>query len=215
MDRRIPLLDLHYFPSIEYFVLLSNYEKVQVEAHENYEKQSYRNRCYILGSNKIQALTVPVLNGNSKVIVKDIKIDYSQKWLNIHWRSIASAYGKSPFFMFYGDYFEKIIYKKYEFLYDLNFELLLLLIKFLGLKTRIETTSVYQKDVGTEFLDLRSTIHPKTDFKENGFFTPYRYNQIFGREFVNNLSILDLLFCEGRNTLEVLRKSTTDGLLKA
>jgi hypothetical protein len=64
-------------------------------------------------------------------------------------------------------------------------------------------------------LDLRSKIHPKIDFNKNGFFEPYGYNQIFGREFVNNLSILDLLFCEGRNASEVIKNSTGNSLLKA
>jgi hypothetical protein len=215
VDNKIPLLDLQYFPSLEYFVCISNTREILIEANEYYEKQSYRNRCYILGSNKIQALTVPVVNGNSKVFVKDIRIDENQKWLNIHWRSIASAYGKSPYFLFFGDYLKEILYKKHIFLFDLNMELLDKILVLLGLKVRIELTKEYSKKVENNILDLRSKIHPKRSYEMNNLYKTYSYNQIFGREFVGNLSILDLLFCEGRNAIKILEKSTPALIFKA
>jgi hypothetical protein len=215
VDKKIPLLDLHYFPSLEYFVCISNSEKILIEANEHYEKQSYRNRCYILGSNKIQALTVPVVNGNSKVFVKDIRIDGSQKWLNIHWRSIASAYGKSPYFLFFGDYLKEILFKKHIFLFDLNMELLDKILVLLGLKVQVELTEGFNKEVGDNILDLRSKVHPKRNYEINNLYKTYSYNQIFGRDFVANLSILDLLFCEGRNGVKILEKSTPALIFKA
>jgi hypothetical protein len=215
VNNKIPLLDLQYFPSLEYFVCISNNSKILIEANESYEKQSYRNRCYILGSNKIQALTVPVLNGNSKVFVKDIRIDSSQKWLNIHWRSIASAYGKSPYFLFFGDYLKEILFKKHIFLFDLNMELLYKILTLLGLKVEIGLTSQYNKEVENNVLDLRSVIHPKRNYEMNNLYKTYSYHQIFGREFVENLSILDLLFCEGRNAVKILEKSTQALVSKA
>lgn len=206
------LIDIQYFPSLEYFIALVLTHKVILETCENYEKQSYRNRCYIKGANKILYITVPVLNGNSKVIVKDIKIDNSQKWLNLHWKTIASAYGKAPFFMFYGDLIKEILYKKHKFLIDLNTELLYKLLEILRFKIEINFTTEYKKETEKNINDLRSAIHPKRDYKLNNLYSPCRYNQIFGREFVGNLSILDLLFCEGNNAMKVLKESRAEGV---
>ena len=92
------LLDFHYLPCIAYFSCINRYHHLILEVHENYEKQSYRNRCYILSANKVLPLSVPVHRGKGKKPTKDIRIDYSQKWVNNHWRAIKSAYGKAPFF---------------------------------------------------------------------------------------------------------------------
>lgn len=211
MTVQNPLLSLHYFPCLEYFIPIIQSEKIVIEGSENYVKQSYRNRCYILGSNKILSLTIPVLNGNSKVIVKDIKIDHEQKWLNIHWRSISSAYGKAPFFLYYSDLIKEILFRKHKYLFDLNFELLIKVLQILGLNRKIELTTQYEREPEKSITDLRSLIHPKINYKTNGIYMPCIYNQIFGREFVENISILDLLFCEGNNSLQTLKNSAIDG----
>ena len=92
------LIDLQYLPCTRFFSTLLQFDEIVLESHEHYVKQSYRNRCYILGANKVEMLIVPVVDGNKKILVKDIQIDYQQKWPEIHWRTIKAAYGKSPFF---------------------------------------------------------------------------------------------------------------------
>ena len=198
------IIDLQYLPSLEYFCALLKHDKIIIEAHEYFEKQSYRNRCKILTTNKIDVLTVPVKNGNTKVLIKDLRIDYHQDWTRRHWGAIHSAYGKSPFFEFYADYFKKILDKKPDFLFDFNLDLLTICLKLLRLEKTIIFTEKYEKDVENDF---RGQIHPKKVYQENQLYQPVKYRQNFGNEFEPNLSILDLLFCQGNQSLKILQES--------
>jgi hypothetical protein len=115
------LLSTAYFPPAEYFSLIKNAGTVIVEKEENYIKQTYRNRCKILASDGMMVLTVPVTKGgNKKAHVKDIKIDYSKRWQQIHIRALISSYNRSPYFQFYFENFERILLKNHKFLLDLN-----------------------------------------------------------------------------------------------
>ena len=197
-------IDLQYLPSLEYFCTLLKHDTIVVEVHEYFEKQSYRNRCKILTTNKVDVLTVPVKNGNSKVLIKDLRIDYHQDWSRRHWRAIHSAYGKSPFFEFYADYFKVLLEKKPDFLFDFNMDLLTICLKLLRLEKTIIFTENYEKDVENDF---RGQIHPKKTYQENQLYQPVKYRQNFGNEFEPNLSILDLLFCQGNQSLKILQES--------
>lgn len=201
------LLDLHYLPSLEYFAALLKYDYVYIEAHEHFQKQSYRNRCYIRAANKVDMLSVPVLDGRRKVLMRDTRIDYQQGWLKDHWRAIMSAYGKSPFFAYYAPYFEQILFKKHTFLYDLNWELLTKCLDLLQLRNKIKSTSSYIKELDLNCLDLRSVIHPKKNYLNNKIYRALPYVQNFGSEFVSNLSIVDLLFCQGVEARQYLERS--------
>ncbi len=197
-------IDLQFLPSLEYFCAILKNDEVIIEAHEYFEKQSYRNRCRIKTTNKIDTLTVPVQSGNKKVLIRDIKIDYSQDWTRRHWGAVHSAYGKAPFFEFYSDYFKKILDKKPDFLFDLNFEILTICLKLLRLEKKIIFTEYYQKNIEN---DYRGLIHPKINYEFNHLYQPLAYRQNFGNEFEPNLSILDLLFCQGNQSLVVLKES--------
>ncbi|MBX2842255.1 MAG: WbqC family protein [Flammeovirgaceae bacterium] len=194
------LIDLQHLPCISYFSVLKKHKIIYLESEESYIKQSYRNRCYILTSNKIDRLSVPVKYKNG-LKTREVEIDYVQKWQNRHWRAIKSAYAKTPFFEFYGDYFEKIIYTNYKFLYDLNMDLLTLCLKILNIKIDIRHTDTYYHEVPENIADFRSIIHPK---KESGIKNVQFYNQIFGSGFTKNLSIIDLLFNEGQNSSVII-----------
>ena len=196
-------IDLQYLPSLEYFCTLLQHDEIVIEAHEYFEKQSYRNRCIIQTTNKIDTLTVPVQNGNKKVLIRDLKIDYSQDWTRRHWGAIYSGYGKSPFFEYYSEYFKKILDKKPDFLFDLNFELLTICLKLLRLEKNIIFTENYAKIVKNDF---RGQIHPKRSFEDNEVYESVVYRQNFGNEFEPNLSIIDLLFCQGNQSLSVLKE---------
>lgn len=191
------LIDSQYFPCLEYFSLIKNREEVWIETKEHFIKQTYRNRCYILGSNKILPLAIPMIGGNKKIAMDEIKIDYGQKWLNNHWRAIISAYNKSPFFEFYEPYLHQILFSRHESLLALNNELLTFCLKVLNIDTPIKYTSIYEKGPFNETEDVRSVIHPKSDYICRKYFTPIPYQQLFGRKFAANLSILDLLSCVG------------------
>ncbi|MDN5200694.1 WbqC family protein [Fulvivirgaceae bacterium BMA10] len=200
------LLELQYLPCLEYFVCLNEYDKIIIEAQEYYVKQTYRNRCYILAANKIDVLSIPVKSGNRKILIKDVQIDYNQKWLNNHWRGIISAYGKSPYFEHFVHEFEKVFFRKRKFLFDLNWDLLTICLKILRMNTEICFSDTYNTDTSSDVLDLRSVIHPKSRDKRL-FYEPFVYNQIFGKDFAENLSVIDLIFCEGPNALTILENS--------
>lgn len=190
----ILLTELHYHPSISFFQQAFKADEVLIEAHENYIKQSYRNRCHVLTSQGPLALTVPVKEGNRKKIITELEIDYDQKWVNMHWRTIRSAYGNAPYFEYYADYFEAIYNCKPRFLFELNREFLQLYIKFLKFSKPLRFTNRYEEKPGPEVLDFRSQIHPK---KRTDSLTTKPYGQVFGKQFVPDLSILDLLFNQG------------------
>ena len=196
------LLETQYLPSIPYFVEILSHETIVIESFENYQKQTYRNRCRILTSNKINILSVPVINTHRKVLMHEVTIDYSQNWLNIHWKGITSSYAKSPYFEYYADYFREVMFKKHRFLLDLNMELLTLCLKLLRLNKSIELSKEYYNASEMEdVIDLRNLICPDT---ESEIIAGITYTQVFGRQFVPNLSIIDLLFCEGNNASKIL-----------
>jgi hypothetical protein len=199
------LIELHYLPCIEYVGLLLKHENVYLEAQEHYEKQTYRNRCKILLSNKIETLSVPVRNHN-KCTSGEITIDYSLAWQNTHWRSIASAYGKSPFFEYYEDTLKQILYTPHEHLWSLNMDLLRWLLKSLKANTALHSTTTYEKTAAESLKDLRNSVHPR---KISLFYEQKPYQQVFlESEFVPNLSVLDALFCLGPQQTKKLAENS-------
>lgn len=195
---------LSYFSNVDFFYQFLNNDLFLIEAHENYQKQTFRNRCQILTSQGVQDLTVPILKSESK-FYKDIKIDFDQRWQEIHCRSIKTAYGKAPYFEHYFDVFEKLIMTKNHFLFDLNHEILTKCLQLLKVEKQLVLTSDYKNcELNSNFIDLRNKkllIDNHVEYIKNNKKT---YYQTFGKEFVNNLSIIDLIFNEGTNAKQFL-----------
>ncbi|AMM52686.1 WbqC-like family protein [Rufibacter sp. DG15C] len=185
------LTELHYHPSIVWFQKAVQADEILLESQEHYQKQSYRNRCHILTAQGVLPLTVPVKNGNKKIKALDVEIEYDQRWVDVHWRTIRSAYGNAPFFEFYADYIQAVYERKPSHLFQLNLELLRLYLKFLKLKTPVRLTESYETTYPAPVLDLRNVLHPK---REPDNLDIKKYAQVFGKQFAPNLSILDLLF---------------------
>ena len=196
------LIEQHYLPNIFWFCLVISHQNLLIEAHESFQKQTYRNRCYVLAANKVERLTVPVKVGNQHLPIREIEIDYKQKWQNKHWRTIQSAYGKAPFFEFYEDYFKGIIYSKPTLLFDLNQKLLSLCLKILGAGNKIAYTNSYQSLNQANISDLRGQLRPED---RTGTIHAIPYGQLFGDNFEANLSIIDLLFNKGPESLSFLK----------
>jgi hypothetical protein len=199
------LIELHYFPCVHFFSLLSPCNTLVLEAHETFQKQSYRNRMQILSAQKVENLLIPVLSGNSHLPIRDIRIDHSQKWRAIHQRAIRSAYGKSPFFEYYADDILGLYDRPVPFLFDFNLQVLTLCLKLLKWTIEIKLTTDYQminSESGAENNDYRGLIHPKKELLHDS----KTYQQVFGRQFEPNLSIIDLLFCEGNNSNPYLKR---------
>lgn len=198
------LIELHHLPCIDYFACLLPYETVRFEACENFPKQTYRNRCYVLTANKVDILTIPVKDSRKKIQVKDIQIDYHQSWMRRHWGCLQSAYGKSPYYEYYYSDLEALYLKKPQFLFDFNMELLTLCLKSLGIKKNVEYTLSYTADVVTTQFDARSLINDKKGRESTLFSNNVLYYQTFGNDFVPNLSIVDLLFNKGPEARQIL-----------
>src|SRR5659263_36431 len=110
------LVSTAYLPPIEYFSLISKAEEVFIEREENYVKQSYRNRCYLLSAHGRQLLSLPIYLGSQhKTPVKDVRIDYSKRWQQVHLRTMIASYNSSPYFEYYFEALEKVISVKNVF----------------------------------------------------------------------------------------------------
>jgi hypothetical protein len=185
-----------YAGNLVYYSLIANSNKIILDVYENFNKQSYRNRCVIASPNGPLKLIIPIVR-SSKNIVKDVKIDNTQNWKKIHWKSLESSYRSSPYFEFYEDEFYSLYFKnKNDFLFDFNNKINLAILKCLGIETEIIISSSYvEKDLEIE--DFRNIIPSKSKVLEK--FKEIKYNQVFQEKqsFLPNLSILDLLFNEG------------------
>jgi hypothetical protein len=196
------LVSTAYLPPVEYFSLFLNADEVLIEAEENYLKQSYRNRCYILAPHGRQLLSVPVYLGSQhKTPVREIRIDYSKRWQQVHIRALTASYSSSPYFQYYFENIERIISKNHEFLLDLNMELTAMLMTMLKLNTRLTYTTDFQPE-GSVDNDYRYKLSPK---KPSGFVVR-KYLQVFNDNtgFVQSLSILDLIFNVGPEAVDYL-----------
>ena len=200
------LFSSYYFAPIEYYYQLTQYNAIYKDFHEHFIKQTYRNRCYILSPNGIQHLTIPLVNVQKKKATKDVKISYEENWQKIHWKSFEAAYRRSPFFEYYENEFYATFNRKEIFLIDFNEKLEEKIRHLIGLHIDIIETEVYTKS-NNETDDYRSILSPKTT---HSLLTYPDYIQVFSdrHDFKENLSIIDLLFNEGPNSLNYLKSIT-------
>jgi hypothetical protein len=198
------LFSTAYFPPLSYMAALVNSPGIWIEAHETFPKQTWRNRCTIATANGLQNLSVPVIktNGNH-TLTNEIRVCYSEKWQQLHWRALEAAYNKSPYFEYYKDRLEPILKNEHSLLIDLNICLLEEILTILELEIPIRTTIVYNK-TERELTDMREAFSPKHKVETNHL---PRYYQVFSDRngYFANLSILDLLFCEGPATIAYLK----------
>jgi len=191
-----------YFPSISHFVAMVQSDKVIFEMDDNFQKQTNRNRMYIYSPNGIQLLNIPIKH--SKDIhqkTKDVKIENDFNWQKQHFKSLEAAYRSSPFFEYFEDDILPIFEKKQEFLMDLNLQTFEIVSKCLGIRLETTFTSEFFKEV-PEINDYRLLANGKKDIS-----VFESYTQVFEEKegFISNLSILDLLFNEGRYAMDYLR----------
>lgn len=201
------LIEAHYLPSLEFFCAISSFRQVMLEKQEYYVKQTYRNRCHLLSSQSTQVLTVPLTEKHGKVAIHEVKIDYHQKWQNNHWRTIETAYRKAPFYEHYSQELKEILFHPHLSIFDLNFNLLSFCLRSMGMEISLSESVTYEKKTRDEIFDLRSQINPKIHYSARPFYKPTPYYQVFGNTFAPNLSIIDLLFCEGPQSARIIAAS--------
>ncbi len=202
------ILSTAYFPPAEYFSLIAHNPVVRIEKWENFLKQTYRNRCVILGANGPLTLTVPVLRGSfHKTAIKELEIDNSRRWRDHHLRSIISACATAPFFEYYFDAIEGVIRKPFRFLIDLNTEALSAVCGAAGINAEISFTERFQPQEDA-INDYRYLISPKRPSSIKDY-SDMPYIQVFREKygFVPRLSIIDVLLNNGPGTLAYLLRS--------
>lgn len=188
------LLPSVYLPLREFFSAFQDAEKIIIDTDESWQKQTLRNRTYILGANGVQCLTVPVEHtGGIRKLIKEIKISYSEPWIRVHKGALFSAYNTSPFFTFFKDELFAIYDAKPSFLIDLNEQIFRLLLNKLKLKIDISPLSNQ-----TEFIDLKKLADIE-DLKKQKHELP-AYHQVFSykQPFCPYLSVIDILSNKGR-----------------
>lgn len=204
------LLSTAYLPSAQYCSKFLIFEKVFIEKQESYQKQSFRNRCYIYGANGRQCLVIPVIKNHAeKTPISRVEIDYQSNWQKIHLKSIESAYRLSAFYEYYIDDFKDFYAEETRLLFDWNLLLLKTVLKLLGIQQEPLATETWEK-IPDNRIDFRQIIHPKDRLaKPDRDFNPLPYQQVFQDRygFIANLSIIDLLFNEGPQALEILKKT--------
>ncbi len=200
-----PLVSTAYLPPISYLALLVQQKGAVVEVNENFEKQTYRNRSHIYGANGMQILTVPVLHSSSKTPLRELKISYQENWPVLHWRSIVSAYKGRPFFDVLAPDVKQVLDSRPTFLLDLNTQLLRVILDWLQEDLEVKESQKFTIPTG-QADDFRAKIHPK---KESILEAPKVYFQQFSVQhgFIKDLSVIDLIFTEGRASWDYLNQS--------
>jgi hypothetical protein len=205
--RNTIILSSAYFGPVSYFTFILKSENILIEQYDHYSKQSYRNRCVIMGANEALNLVIPVKKpGGSKTLMKDILIDYDTNWQKLHYRSILSSYKSSPFFDYYFDDYITFFEKQEKFLLDLNLRTTDVILEQLTQDKNYLLTEKFEQANET-ILDLRDILHPKKSITDLEEFSIRQYTQVFSDKlgFLPNLSIIDLLFNTGPEAILYLK----------
>ena len=199
LNERTALLQTTYFGPVQWYQKLRRYDQCLIEQYDSYQKQTFRNRCVIATANGMQALTVPVEHGEEKILLKDLRISDHNQWRRVHWNALQSAYSESPFFEYYVDDIRPFFEQKYEFLIDFNETIRQKICELIDFQPKVTYTTNFLNNHDADFREAISAKHPLPDPD----FQPKRYWQVFQHKhgFLPNLSILDLLFCMGPESI--------------
>ena len=196
------LINPNYFPNIHQFTQIIKADNIIFEVSDNYQKQTFRNRTYIYGANGKLGLFIPVIHTHkNRELFKDVKISYDSNWMDLHLKSLQSAYRSSPYFEYFEDDFIKLYSEKEKFLADFNIKCIRLISSLLDLDLDYKISGEYVEKTN-DIIDLRDLSNAR---KEKKIDTP-KYIQVFESKhgYINNLSILDLLFSEGPNSVSLI-----------
>jgi hypothetical protein len=197
------------WPNLQYFIHFLKADAIEIEQHDNFEKQTYRNRCVILSANGVLPLTVPVVHTGKRQICSEVRIFYGDRWQARHWGALTSAYRRSPYFEFFEDEIHPFYKNRYESLLEQNLMQLETVFKLLRLDKIYKLTDSYE-DSPSGAEDLRWLRFAERSFKDDPAAAEalsVEYYQTFGHKsgFFPNLSILDLLFNQGLKSLDYLK----------
>lgn len=185
-----PVFPVAYFGSVRYFQDLVKFDRVLFENKEHLPKQTFRNRMTILGSQGAQVLTMPLEKpSGSKTATKDVLVSYRQNWPLIHWRALKTAYASAPYFEHYAPDIEKLLFTKHRYLVDFDLEVTQFILDIYQLPLSYSFTESYEPAYPEDYRFLNYET-----LKMTGEYTQVLFSE---KQFYPQISILDLLFCEG------------------
>lgn len=193
------ILSSTYFGPIQWYQKLNRYKVCLIEQHDSFIKQTFRNRCIIATTHGTQALSIPIEHSNGSQQMRDIRISDHGNWRHLHWYALQSAYGDSPFFDYYVDDIRPFFERKWDFLFDFNLAITQTMCQLLDIRPEIRVTETYEHLCANDF---REVIRPKHPLPDDGF-ESRPYYQVYQQKqgFIPNLSILDLLFNMGNESI--------------
>ena len=206
------LIDYQYFGTVNYYKILFQFSNIEFEEYESYQKGSFRNRTPIPGANGVINLSVPLQKGrDQKALFRDIKIDYREKWMVQHMRALDACYNRAPFYEFYRDGIRDLLSQEETGLMALDKKLVLWVLKMLKHKPVISTTELYSRPLDGGIIDARNTVMPGKETNKALDLSVPEYDQVFKDRigFKPNMSILDLLFCNGPASAGLLKSSNS------
>lgn len=196
---------VYYFPPVSWFAAAVREQDIVLDVWEHFRKQHLYNRMRIMTSNKILKITIPVRKAKEHTPVCRREISYDWNWQREHWVSLTSAYRSSPYFEFYEDFLEGLFTERRESLLDLNLAAIDVVREALGLDFRYRLSDSYRDGSAYE-KDYRGAFDPKGVHLPPGY-QPQPYQQVFGDEFAQDLSIIDMMCCLGPRSGQVLKES--------
>ena len=202
------LLHPTYFPNVAHMAIMLQSDVINFEYCDTYGKQTYRNRCCIMRANGLLQLNIPVIHSQkNRQLYSNVEVSHAEKWQPTHLKSLETAYRKSPFFEFYIDDLKPLFTKKVSNLYEFNIDCLKVIFECLQLPLNFSLTQFFDQNT-RQYLDARTLVFCKKEVNQSF----ENYIQVFSdkHEFIGNLSILDLLFNEGPNTVNYLKSQNVN-----
>ena len=171
------LLSSAYFAPVQWYQKLYRYPQVLIEHCDSYQKQTYRNRCLIATANGVQALTVPVDVRSDGAYISD-----HGNWRHQHWQALTSAYGDSPFFIYYEDDLRSFFTERWERLYDFNLAICRKMCELLDIHPHLSVTTEYVPQILNSCAPTVSA-QPSSGFVKDGSNHNYQFS-ILNSQFV-------------------------------
>jgi hypothetical protein len=193
----------NFLPCLTYFAGILQEAEIKINIGEQYRKQSYRTRAYLLGPHQVENLNIPVLNAPNNTIMKEIKIDNRTNWQRSHFKTIANCYKKSTYFEHYEHLFEPLFSKTFTHLIDFNAESLTICLRILKVNKTIWQGEFSYFENKNDFISFNA----KNRLELPDYFVSRPYFQNFGNKFEQNLSVIDLLFSKGPESVDLLKSS--------
>lgn len=173
-----------YLPPISTFANMIAHEKIEICKAENFQKNSFRNRCRMASPHGPVTLSVPLNKGkNQQMPIDQVTISYDHDWIRLHAKTIMNSYRRAPFFDHFFEPIQQILNKRHVYLFDLNSELIHYLLKIYHWSGTLST--------GKDFFQTQQMMTTSIQLPA--------YPQVFENKigFLSGLSILDMLFCIG------------------